>query len=201
MKQFLTISTICLYLTACHHAKRVNTPTLNCPSYAPLFTAQLGTELINNWGQSVQYYSPNAGTYPNVNVGAAYFTAANYTENAVLLPTVSPITRHDPQGIYEYFVSFLSHCPVLTNNPIATEGPFATLEACGFGTISGYYNFKFTCGEPGEPMARYTFQFEYIADPNTVSININGGSTVSIPQPAGQWYIMLQNSAALPTEH
>lgn len=202
MRHFLVFGTIILCLSACHAKKRVALPPV-CPPSTPLFTEELGTALINNWGTSVAYYSPNgSGGYTNVDIGAAYFTAANYLPDAVLLPTVSPVTRDNSDSIYEYFTHFLANCPIMTNNPGTPQpgGPFVTLAGCGYGVISGYYNFAYTCGTSAGamPKARYSFQFQYLSAADTISIDVIGGETTTLKQPAGQWYIMLQNSALLP---
>jgi hypothetical protein len=175
-----------------------------CPVNAPLFSAEVGTQLINAWGDSVLYFSPyGAGGYTDSYVGAAYFTGAAYFPNAVLLPTVSSVTRSGSQEIYNYFTKFLAHGPQMINNPAAPKsgGPFVTAAGCGYGVISGYYNFTYLDGSP-ETTARYTFQFQYATTANNVLIQvesgIKAGTIININQPSG-WYVMLQNSGKLPS--
>jgi hypothetical protein len=175
-----------------------------CPAGAPLFTEAVGTSLINHWGDNVFYYSPyGSGGYTDPYVGAAYFTANEYLFDAVLSPTVSPVTRVGSQEIYNYFTRFLSHGPRYVNNPGTPEsgGPFVTLAGCGYGVISGYYNFRYQDGDV-QTNARYTFQFEYQPSSERISIVVESGpqmgSTITVNQAPG-WYIALQNSARLPS--
>lgn len=195
MQKFFVSGILVFCVVACG-----NGTSERCPSNAPLFTEALGTELINNWGNQVSSYSPGGSAgFTDVHVSAAYFTGNNYLPDAVLLPTVSPMTRDTSQEIYDYFTHFLADQPTMTNNPGTPQagGPFLTLGGCGYGVISGYYNFVFGHTGDGEPTnARYTFQFQYLTSPSTVSIQVPG-QLIEINQPAG-WYIMLQNSAKLP---
>lgn len=178
-----------------------NTPS-QCPIDAPLFTQQIGEQLIDAWGVNATKYSPTGSAgYTDPYVGAAYFTGVQYLSNAVLLPTVSPVTRVGSQVIYNYFTKFLTNNPVMTNIPL-TDG--TTLSDCGVGVISGYYDFLLSPSgsTPSTVNARYTFQFQYLSMPTTVAITVESGvesgTVITVPQPAG-WYIMLQNSAQLPS--
>lgn len=178
-----------------------STPS-QCPADAPLFTQEIGNQLIDTWGNNVVKYSPTGSAgYTDPYVGAAYLTGVQYLSNAVLLPTVSATTRVGSQAIYGYFTSFLLNNPVMTNIPL-TGG--TTLSDCGVGVISGYYDFVLSPsgGTPSVVNARYTFQFQYLSTPTTVAITVESGvesgTVITVPQPAG-WYIMLQNSAKLPS--
>jgi hypothetical protein len=201
----LNVSVACLLVGCNAGSTSTSANPPSCPASAPLFSATVGTELINNWGVNAFAYSPyGSAGYTDPYVGAAYFTGVQYLSNAVLLPTLSPVTRDGSQAIYDYFTGFLAKGPVMTNNPGTPEsgGPFITLAECGYGVISGYYNFTFT-NPSSTASARYTFEFQYISTPEQVSIMVESGASVgqliTVTQPAG-WYIALQNSAALPSE-
>jgi hypothetical protein len=207
VKKYFLYSFAVLGLYACSAGNSNNNNNASvdtCPANAPLFNEAIGTSLINHWGDNVFYYSPygDAG-YSDVYTGAAYFTGKEYLSDAVLLPTVSPVTRIGSQQIYNYFTKFLAHGPQYTNNPGTPEsgGPFITLAGCGYGVISGYYNFDYLDADP-PTSARYTFQFEYLPSPQLVSITIESGPSVgniiTVSQLPG-WYIALQNSAKLPS--
>ncbi len=207
MKQYLlySIAVFGLYACSAGSSSNGNSGSLDiCPANAPLFTEQIGTSLINHWGDNVFFYSPyGGGGYNDVYVGAAYFTGKQYLSDALLLPTVSPVTRVGSQQIYNYFTKFLAHGPEYTNNPSTPEsgGPFVSLAGCGYGVISGYYNFDYADASP-PTTARYTFQFEYLPTPQFVSITVESGpqsgSIVNVSQLPG-WYIALQNSGKLPS--
>jgi hypothetical protein len=206
VKQYFLYSLAALGLYACSagSSSSNNSGVDTCPANAPLFTEQIGTNLINHWGDNVFYYSPFGGAgYSDVYVGAAYFTGTEYLSDGVLIPTVSPVTRVGSQQIYNYFTRFLAHGPQYTNNPGTPEsgGPFVTLAGCGYGVISGYYNFQYADADT-PTTARYTFQFEYLPTPQLVSITVESGpesgSIVTVSQLPG-WYIALQNSGKLPS--
>lgn len=202
MKNYILYGLSLFGLYACN-AGGTATPS-SCPTNAPMFSSELGEHLINKWGESAIFYSPyGASGYADPYIGAAYFTGIKYTNDAVLLPTVSPVTRSGSQEIYDYFTKFLAHGPQMVNNPKSPEsgGPFITQASCGYGVQSGYYNFTYRDGTTSTT-ARYTFQFQYQPTPSTVSITIESGSMfeskITIIQPVG-WYIKLQNSAKLPS--
>lgn len=191
-----------LFISSCDikHAE----PASQCNKDAPLFTLEIGIQAINRWGENLKYYSPNgSGGYRDRYVGAAYFVANQYLTDPVLLPTVSPITRLGINNIYDYFTSFFAHDPQMimnSQNRKSYANPIVTLAGCGYGVISGYYNFNYSDKTPSTA-ARYTFEFNYLATPKKVTIEIESGthakSTVTVQQLPG-WYIKLQNSAKLP---
>lgn len=188
-------------LYACNNVGSNTNLNNSCPVSAPMFTKELGIQLINNWGDKLYYYSPYGDSdYTDVYVGAAYFTAVSYTVDAVLLPTVNSIIRDTPQSIYNYFTSFLAKGPMMTS--VFESGlPFITYANCGIGVISGYYNFTYANGY-AETNARYTFQFVYEPIPHNITITVESGSqagqSLEIYQPEG-WYIMSQHSSVLPS--
>ena len=204
MKKYLLYGLALFGTYACNSGGNSNQVQPTCPINAPLFSTEVGTMLINQWGTNAFFYSPyGSAGYTDPYLGAAYFTGTEYTSSAILLPTVSPITRSGSQEIYDYFTKFLAHGPQMINNPITREsgGPFISLAGCGYGVISGYYNFTYQDGTP-ETMARYTFQFQYQSIESNVSIIIKSGtesgSIITVKQPIG-WYVKLQNSAKLPS--
>ncbi len=180
-----------------------------CPVDAPLFTTEQGVKSVQNWGALLEKNSPNGSAgYKNAYEGAAYFILATYTPKAVLLPTVSHVSRVGQQSIYDYFIHFLSKNPKMTRKIIAKNliKDGTTLSACGVGVINGYYDFAL--GQKSEPEkivhGRYTMQFEYLSKPREVSVTImdgpESGSLISYVQPIG-WYIKLQNSAVVPEQN
>jgi|GEM_PF-2111958 len=205
MKKYFLYILVVLGLCACSAGgSNQNFNPDACPVNAPLFTQAIGTSLINHWGDNVFFYSPFGGAgYTDSYVGAAYFTGNEYLSNAVLLPTVSPVTRVGSQQIYDYFTQFLAHGPRYTNNPGTPEsgGPFVTLAGCGYGVINGYYNFIYQDADT-PTTARYSFEFEYQPSSAVISIVVESGTsigqTVTVNQPPG-WYIAMQNSAKLPS--
>ncbi len=175
-----------------------------CTENAPLFTTEKGIAVIKNWGTLAYANSPKGSAgYKDTHEGAAHFTLEAYTPDAVLLPTVSHVSRVGLQSIYDYFIDFLGKNPKMTEKPIVGG---TTFSGCGVGVMSGYYDF--TLQKDSEPAklvhARYTMQFEYLSKPREVSVTImegpESGSTISYTQPIG-WYVNLQNSAALPAKH
>lgn len=204
LKKYLLYGFILTSLYSCNSGVGYGQDQYVCPINAPLFSTAIGTTLINQWGVNALFYSPYGGAgYTDSYVGAAYFTGTEYVSNAVLLPTVSPITRSGSQEIYDYFTKFLAHGPQMTNNPGTPEsgGPFISLAGCGYGVISGYYNFTYQDGTP-TTTARYTFQFQYQSIESNISIVVESGSKygdiITVKQPIG-WYIKLQNSGKLPS--
>lgn len=180
-------------------------PPVLCSPDAPLFTSDIGVQTINAWGANAVAYGPsgsatcisNGVTYPctDTNIGAAFFTGSEYVSNGVLLPTVSAVTRVGSQTIYDYFTHFLVKSPVMTLESTS----YVTLAGCGYGVVSGYYDFAFSDGSTTN--ARYTFQFQYQPIPQPISITVESGTykgtVLNITESAG-WRIMLQNSAVLP---
>lgn len=217
MRKLLTLNIACIaVLTGCNAGSGSSSSSSTCPANAPLFTVAIGNQILESWGMNAQYYSPyesaatciSAGVPYNCQdpyVGAAFFTGIEYLYDvAVLMPTVSPDTRVGSQEIYNYFTTFLATGPVMTNNPGVPEsgGPYDTLAGCGYGVMSGYYNFAFQNGSESAN-ARYTFQFQYNAESQLAQITIESGTDSGVQILVNQgpgWYIYLQNSAVLPPE-
>jgi hypothetical protein len=130
MKYFL----YCCVLLSIYACNAGDNNQLNCPINAPLFSNAIGINLINTWSANALYYSPynESNSQQDPYIGAAYFTGVEYASNAVLLPTVSPITRYGSQQIYNYFTKFLANGPQMT---IESGGPFTSLAGCGLSLI------------------------------------------------------------------
>lgn len=95
--------------------------------------------------------------------------AANYLDNAVLLPTVSNEMRTDIQTIEAYFVDFLDKQPQgVIDQRVITRG-------CNSASDVGIYTFTFKGGE--QVQARYSYIYDYIN---------------------GQWLIRHHHSSAMP---
>jgi hypothetical protein len=179
-------------------------PSQLCPINAPLFDQNVAQASLIKWGTNALAYSPYAtgSTCPQCTdkyIGAAYFAAIEYLPNAVLLPTVSPITRTNSQQIYNYFTNFLGNGPQ-ANFAAESSAPIITYAACGYGEVSGYYNFNFASGAESAA-ARYTYAFRYLATNQNIAITVESGpesgTVVNYTQTPG-WYIQLHNSAKLP---
>ena len=95
--------------------------------------------------------------------------AANYLDNAVLLPTVSNEMRTDTSSIEAYFVDFLAKKPVgeINQRVITTS--------CNQASDVGIYTFSFDDGQ--QVQARYSYIYDYVD---------------------GQWLIRHHHSSAMP---
>jgi uncharacterized protein (TIGR02246 family) len=81
---------------------------------------------------------------------------ARYSDDAVLLPTVSNKPRTNHAEIKDYFVSFLQKHPQGTINSRTIK------LGCNMATDMGVYTFKLKDGtHTKEVQARYTFQYEF----------------------------------------
>ena len=81
---------------------------------------------------------------------------ARYSDDAVLLPTVSNKPRTNHAEIKDYFVNFLQ------KNPQGTINSRTIKLGCNTATDMGVYTFKLKDGtHTKEVQARYTFQYEF----------------------------------------
>ncbi|MBP9741823.1 MAG: hypothetical protein KBD37_00525 [Burkholderiales bacterium] len=211
MQKLLTLSIVSgALLTGCNSGgTSASENTSLCPVTAPMFTTAVGEQILSTWATNAYAYSPygnatcvsNGVTYNCTDpyIGAAFFTGVGYTADAVLLPTLSANILIGSQQLYGYFTGFLAHGPIATL--IESSGPYETLAGCGYGVMSGYYDFAFSDGTPSAN-ARYSFQFNYVSTTQYVPITVESGSEsglqLIITQSPG-WYIELQNSAQLPS--
>lgn len=106
---------------------------------APITTAEVEA-LFDRWNEALQSGDPDQ-------------VSALYSDNALLLPTLSPLPRSDQSGIRNYFVHFLA------------RGPQGRIESrtldlgCNEAVDAGTYSFRFRDGE--RVQARYTFVYRY----------------------------------------
>ncbi len=142
-----------------------------CPADNPLFTKEIANKLGTQWNNSLK-----EGIAANV-------VKTNYAPHAILLPTKSDEIRTDNQQIQEYFVQFLALKPSVIkwyNTQIYAD--------YGVGVANGDYDFSVTAPGIKDPVkARYTFAYEYLANP-------------SDGRKPG-WYIITHHSSAQPVKH
>lgn len=193
----LTCISIFLLCTSCGAGSTTVISTCNSPTFTNL-TAE---SLITSWGNGLQTY--NLANNPDIYVSAGNFTMKYYTTDAILQPTLSPVQREGTQEIYDYFTEFLAKNPVMSTN---FESNTAEALGCGYGVYAGYYNFVVYPGTPQESVsqARFTFLYQYMPESFSSSFIVesgpNNGSTISTINTPG-WYVSLQQSSLLPSDH
>ena len=116
--------------------------------------------LFGRWNASLQTLSPEKVT-------------ANYTDDAVLLPTVSNTPRTDHAAIQDYFVHFLQKKPIGVINQSHVK------IGCNKAYDVGVYTFTLqdNAGKKQAVKARYSFVYDY---------------------KDGQWLISHHHSSAMP---
>lgn len=95
--------------------------------------------------------------------------AANYTADAVLLPTLSNQPRTDLAGKLDYFNHFLE------NKPVGTVDSSTVMTSCNTAIDTGLYTFRFN--DHSSVKARYTFTYTHVDN---------------------QWLITSHHSSAMP---
>lgn len=125
-----------------HGIGAIDTPAHErCVVCAPA-TERLAEELFQAWNNALQ-------------TGDARQVTALYTEDAVLLATVSNVPRVNRAEIQEYFQHFLE------KKPFATINSRNVKIGCNKLTDAGTYTFRITDGsETKDVSARYTFVYE-----------------------------------------
>lgn len=120
----------------------IDTPSHErCVVCAPA-TERLTEELFQAWNDALQ-------------TGDARKVTALYTEDAVLLATVSNVPRVNPAEIQEYFQDFLE------KKPFATINSRNVKIGCNKLIDAGTYTFRITDGGKTKDVpARYTFVYE-----------------------------------------
>ena len=113
--------------------------------------------LFDQWNAALATLDPDAVT-------------ALYTENGILLPTVSNQVRHNPEEIRDYFVAFLKKSP----QGKIDEANVRILSDT-HATSSGVYTFTF--GDGSTVTARFSYLY----------VQTDGG-----------WKIMQHHSSAMP---
>ena len=114
-------------------------------------------DLFDQWNAALATLDPDAVT-------------ALYTENGILLPTVSNQVRHNPEEIRDYFVAFLKKSP----QGKIDEANVRILSDT-HATNSGVYTFTF--GDGSTVTARFSYLY----------VQTDGG-----------WKIMQHHSSAMP---
>lgn len=148
MKKILLSSTILLLLS------------INCV-FAQLSESDFNN-LFDQWNAALQTGEPAK-------------VAALYSEEAVLLPTVSNKVRFGHKDIEAYFVDFLKYKP---KGKILPEHRFFKAFSDKAGVDAGVYEFELVKdGKTEKVKARYTFIYEKIN---------------------GQWLITVHHSSAMP---
>ena len=155
------------------------------------FTAEEGIKIINKWGQNIDIFS--ATSHPDRTVAVAEFIAKHYLEHAVILPTVSPITRVGFTDIHDYFCQFLSRNPKLIFTIDNADSVQVTLSSDAGGVMCGYYGFLINDKVLD---ARYCMQFQYLSQEKTSVIAVSGRE-IKVQQHPG-WYIVMKHSSWCP---
>ena len=96
--------------------------------------------LFDQWNEALQTGEPKK-------------VSALYHSEAILLPTISDIIRHNHEEIEDYFVHFLSKCPVgnIDESNVRIYDNLAI--------NSGSYTFTFKDGSQAQ--ARFTFVYQW----------------------------------------
>jgi uncharacterized protein (TIGR02246 family) len=116
--------------------------------------------LFQRWNDSLQTGDPAK-------------VVANYADNAVLLPTLSNVPRHDDAEKAAYFTEFLK------KDPVGTITESNLIAGCNMAVDDGLYTFTVNDAQGGrtDVQARYTFVYEWVD---------------------GQWLIAHHHSSLLP---
>ena len=113
----------------------------NAPAHCATLDKQQAKILFERWNSTLQ--SGDSGK-----------VAANYTADAVLLPTLSNQPRTDLAGKLDYFNSFLK------KKPIGTLDSSTVISSCNSAIDTGTYTFRFS--DDSNVKARYTFTYALI---------------------------------------
>ncbi|MCF7534831.1 SgcJ/EcaC family oxidoreductase [Pseudomonas petrae] len=136
------------------------TSTLASANNAPIQCATLDKQqaaiLFERWNNALK-------------TGDSREVAANYTPDAVLLPTLSNQPRTDLAGKLDYFNKFLK------NKPVGTVDSSTVITSCNSAIDTGTYTFRFS--DTSAVKARYTFTYALVDN---------------------QWLITSHHSSAMP---
>lgn len=128
----------------------------NAPAQCATLDEQQAKILFDRWNNALQ-------------TGDSGKVAANYTPDAVLLPTLSNQPRTDLAGKVDYFNHFLK------NKPVGTLDSSTVITSCNSAIDTGLYTFRFS--DNSEVQARYTFTYALVNN---------------------QWLITSHHSSAMP---
>jgi len=127
-------------LIACLPAQ-ASTPQANPPQQCQTLTEAESRALFEQWNASLQ-------------TGDAAAVAKLYSDDAVLLPTVSKVPRLTPDERIDYFQHFLA------DRPSGTLDTLHLTPGCNKMTLAGLYTFNFAANGKQVP-ARYTFTYRW----------------------------------------
>lgn len=128
----------------------------NAPAQCATLDQQQAKILFERWNSALQ-------------TGDSGKVAANYTPDAVLLPTLSNQPRTDLAGKLDYFNKFLK------NKPVGTVDSSTVISSCNSAIDTGTYTFRFS--DNSAVKARYTFTYAFVGN---------------------QWLITSHHSSAMP---
>jgi uncharacterized protein (TIGR02246 family) len=111
------------------------------PSHCATLNKQQAKILFERWNNTLQ-------------TGDSRKVAANYTSDAVLLPTLSNQPRTDLAGKLDYFNTFLR------KKPFGTLDSSTVITSCNSAIDTGLYTFRFS--DNSEVQARYTFTYALV---------------------------------------
>jgi uncharacterized protein (TIGR02246 family) len=113
----------------------------NAPAHCATLDQQQAKILFERWNNTLQTGDPRK-------------VAANYTSDAVLLPTLSNQPRTDLAGKLDYFNTFLR------KKPFGTLDSSTVITSCNSAIDTGLYTFRFS--DNSEVQARYTFTYALV---------------------------------------
>ncbi|MGI3746085.1 MAG: SgcJ/EcaC family oxidoreductase [Janthinobacterium lividum] len=113
----------------------------NAPAHCATLDQQQAKILFERWNNTLQ-------------TGDSRKVAANYTSDAVLLPTLSNQPRTDLAGKLDYFNTFLR------KKPFGTLDSSTVITSCNSAIDTGLYTFRFS--DDSEVQARYTFTYALV---------------------------------------
>lgn len=113
----------------------------NAPAHCATLDQQQAKILFDRWNNALQ-------------TGDASKVAANYTPDAVLLPTLSNQPRTDLAGKLDYFNKFLKR------KPVGAVDSSTVITSCNSAIDTGTYTFRFS--DKSAVSARYTFTYAYV---------------------------------------
>ncbi len=128
----------------------------NTPAQCETLDRQQAKILFERWNNALK-------------TGDSSKVAANYTADAVLLPTLSNQPRKDLAGKLDYFNKFLK------NKPVGTVDSSTVMTSCNSAIDTGTYTFRFS--DNSAVSARYTFTYAFVEN---------------------QWLITSHHSSAMP---
>ena len=118
------------------HAEKM--PSVKSAAKCTMISHEKVTKLFDRWNASLQTHDPAK-------------VAANYSSDAVLLPTLSAQVRYTDEERIDYFKDFLK------KDPVAKIDSRTIRTGCNKAIDNGVYTFRFKDGT--QATARYTFTY------------------------------------------